>query len=65
MASMGMNSSYGEMSRYPDSGANHHGENQHRTRVARFFMAQHTQTGKNIPNNQIPNGDKIYQMAVK
>jgi hypothetical protein len=30
------------------------------TRVARFFMLQHTKTGKNVPNNQ-----KIYQMAIK
>jgi hypothetical protein len=36
--------------------------------VARFFMAQCTQTGKNIPNDHkicIPNGNKIYQITVK
>jgi hypothetical protein len=36
-------------------------------RVARFLMVQHTKTGTNIPNNHtynIPNGHKIYQMAV-
>jgi hypothetical protein len=41
--------------------------------VARFFSAQHTKTGKytkgslNIPkkHNNIPNGHKIYQMAIK
>jgi hypothetical protein len=30
------------------------------SRVARFFMVQHTKTGENIPNNH-----KIYQMAIK
>jgi hypothetical protein len=40
------------------------------SRVARFFLAQHSETGKNIPNNEnilpkwtqnIPNGHTIYQ----
>jgi hypothetical protein len=30
------------------------------SRVARFFLAQHTKTGKNIPNDY-----KIYQVATK
>jgi hypothetical protein len=30
------------------------------TRVARFFLVQHTKTGENIPNYH-----KVYQMAVK
>jgi hypothetical protein len=30
------------------------------SRVARFFLVQHTKTGKNVPNNH-----KIYQMATK
>jgi hypothetical protein len=30
------------------------------TRTARFFLAQHTKTGKNIPNYH-----KLYQMAIK
>jgi hypothetical protein len=30
------------------------------SRVARFFLVQHTKTGKNIPNNH-----KIYQLATK
>jgi hypothetical protein len=36
-------------------------------RIARFFLVQHTKTGKNIPNNHknIPNVYKIYEMAVK
>jgi hypothetical protein len=45
-------------------------------RVARYFLVQHTKTGKNIPNMEpwvkftewpqnIPNGRKINQMAVK
>jgi hypothetical protein len=29
-------------------------------RVARFFLVQNTKAGKNIPND-----DKIYQMAIK
>jgi hypothetical protein len=38
----------------------------HINRVARFFFVQHTKQ-KNIPNSpqKIPNGHKIYQMAVK
>jgi hypothetical protein len=35
-------------------------ENRIRTRVARFFWEQHTKTGRNMPN-----GPKIYQIAVK
>jgi hypothetical protein len=46
---------------------------QHSTRVARFFLVQHTKTGENIPNNHkitkwpqhIPNGPKIDQMVLK
>jgi hypothetical protein len=30
------------------------------SRVARFFLVQHTKTGKNIPNNH-----KIYRMATE
>jgi hypothetical protein len=30
------------------------------TRVARFFVVQHTKTGKNLPNDH-----KIYKMAIK
>jgi hypothetical protein len=36
--------------------------------VARFFLVQNTKTGKNIPNDHkihIPNGHKIFPMAVK
>jgi hypothetical protein len=46
------------------------------TRVARFFLVQHTKTGENVPNDHtyvkyttwpqnIPHGHKIYQMVVK
>jgi hypothetical protein len=44
------------------------------TRVARFFLAQHAKTGKNIPKRlhniqnyhriSIPNAHKIYQKAI-
>jgi hypothetical protein len=39
-----------------------------RIRVARFFLAQHTKTGKNVPkrpqkSQNTPNASKIYQMA--
>jgi hypothetical protein len=36
------------------------------SRVARFFLAKHTNIGKNIPNfnKYIPNGRKRYQMDV-
>jgi hypothetical protein len=35
--------------------------------VARFFLVQHTKTGKNIPKlpQNIPKGQKIYEVAVK
>jgi hypothetical protein len=33
-------------------------------RVARFSVVQNTKTGENIPQN-IPNGLKIFPMAVK
>jgi hypothetical protein len=38
------------------------------TRVARFFLVQTYQIGENIPNDHklhIPNGHKLYQMALK
>jgi hypothetical protein len=37
------------------------------SRVARFFLGQHTKTGKNIPNNHkiYKKATKVYQMAVK
>jgi hypothetical protein len=36
-------------------------------RVARFFVVQTYQNGKDVPNDHtlIPNGHKLYQMAVK
>jgi hypothetical protein len=36
------------------------------SRVARFFLVQHTETRKKIPNDDknVPNGHKIYQLAV-
>jgi hypothetical protein len=36
-------------------------------RVARFFFLQNTKKGKNIPKipQTIPNGNEIYEMAVK
>jgi hypothetical protein len=44
-----------------------------KTKVARFSMTQYTKMGENIPNypnitklpKNIPNGRKIFQMAVK
>jgi hypothetical protein len=35
--------------------------------IARFFLVQHTKTGKNIPKlpQNVPNCHKIYQIAVK
>jgi hypothetical protein len=39
-----------------------------RNRVARFFLLNITQTGKNVPNEHkifVPNGHKISQMSVK
>jgi hypothetical protein len=34
-------------------------------RVARFFLVQTYQNGKNNGTQTIPNGHKVYQMAVK